>query len=154
MTQNKEQLKKELINFQIRSVDLLGHYLSTPKEPNINIQEFSFDINLERKVDHNLKSLVVITNIDITSISDTSQKLGSVSTACVFTIENFNEVIKMDENKLTHTISNEMMDILNSISISSTRGVMSQIFRGTFLHHATLPILDPKSFTQKPQAQK
>lgn len=154
MTQDKSQLKKELINFQIRSVDLLGNYLSIPKEPNINIQEFSFDINLERKVDHNLKSLVVITNIDITSISDTSNKLGSVSTATVFTIENFNEVIKMDENKLTHHISDAMMDILNSISISSTRGVMSQIFRGTFLHHAVLPILDPKAFTQKPQAQK
>lgn len=154
MTQNKEQLKKELINFQIRSVDLLGSYLSTPKEPNLNLQEFSFDINLERKVDHNLKSLIVITNVDITPLSDTSQKLGNVSTACVFTIENFHEVIKMDENKLTHTISDAMMDILNSISISSTRGVMSQIFRGTFLHHAVLPILDPKAFSPKPQANK
>src|SRR5687768_308164 len=117
MTQNKEQLKKELINFQIRSVDLLGSYLSIPKEPNLTFQEFSFDINIERKVDHNLKTLVVISNINITSTSNTSEKLGSVSTACVFAILNFDEVIKMDENKLTHSISDAMMDILNSISI-------------------------------------
>jgi hypothetical protein len=154
MTQNKEHLKKELINFQIRSVDLLGSYLSIPKESNPPIQDFSFDINLERKVDHNLKSLVVITNINISTTSNISEKLGSVSTACVFTIHNFDEVIKMDENKLTHSISDGMMDILNSISMSSTRGVMSQIFRGTFLHHAILPIVDPKSFNQKSREQK
>jgi hypothetical protein len=153
MTQNKEQLKKELINFQIRSVDLLGSYLSVPNEANLKILDFSFDINLERKVDHNLKSLVVITNINITSTNNASEKLGSVSTACVFTIHNFDEVIKMGENKLTHTISDAMMDILNSISMSSTRGAMSQIFRGTFLHHAILPIVDPKSFTQKSREQ-
>ncbi len=148
MTQDREKIKKELINFQIRSVDLLGSYLSTPKDLEINVQEFSFDINLEQKVDHNLKSLVVITNIDVTSINDTSKKLGSVSTACVFTIENFNDVIKMDDKKLSHTISDAMMEILNSISISSTRGAMSQLFRGTYLHHAILPIVDPKSFTK------
>src|SRR5690606_18524718 len=101
MPQNQEQLKKELINFQIRSVDLLSSYLSTPKD-NLNIQDFSFDINLERKVDHNIKSLIVITNINISSLSNVSEKLGSVSTACVFTIHNFEEVIKMDESNVTH----------------------------------------------------
>lgn len=34
----------------------------------------------------------------------------------------------------------------NSISISTMRGLMFAQFKGTFLHNAILPIIDPGSF--------
>ena len=51
-------------------------------------------------------------------------------------------------NKLLDWISiSEPLDIfistLNSISISTTRGMMFSAFRGTFLHNAILPLIDP-----------
>jgi hypothetical protein len=36
--------------------------------------------------------------------------------------------------------------MLNRISISTTRGAMFSTFKGTFLHAAILPIVDPKNF--------
>ena len=41
----------------------------------------------------------------------------------------------------------EFMVAINSISISTLRGIMFSLFRGTFLHKAVLPVVDPKSFT-------
>lgn len=37
---------------------------------------------------------------------------------------------------------------LNSISISTLRGIIYSEFRGTFLQNATLPIIDPKVYTK------
>lgn len=149
----EQEIKNELINFQIRAVDLLGSYLYTPKDVTVAEQNFSFNLDIEQKVDNNQKAIIVITNIDISSTSDLNKKLGSISTACVFTITNFNEVIKIDQQKLKHSISDKVIEILNSISISSTRGVMSQVFRGTFLHHAILPVLDPKAFNKSAKGE-
>ena len=148
----QEAIKKELIKFQIRAVDLLNSSLQLPKEEIIDQSNFNFNVNLEQKIDHNLKSFIVITTVDITSAKNITEKLGSISTACLYTIENFDELIKADSKQ--PDISDDVLDILNSISISSTRGVMSQVFRGTFLHNAILPIVDPKAFKKSNQNQQ
>ena len=38
---------------------------------------------------------------------------------------------------------------INSISISTIRGIMFSTFKGTYLHNAFLPIIDPKSFNSE-----
>jgi uncharacterized protein YbbC (DUF1343 family) len=43
--------------------------------------------------------------------------------------------------------------MLNSISLSTTRGAMFSTFKGTFLHGAVLPIIDPKQFQALDQKQ-
>lgn len=146
--QEQEALRKEILNFQIRSVELLDSSLSTPKEATNIETNFIFNVNLEQKIDQAQKALIVITHVDVAAEANQQKKLGSISTACLFSIENFHEIIKVDDKNLTHKISDSMMEIVNSISISSTRGAMSQIFRGTYLHHAILPIVDPKAFTK------
>ena len=47
------------------------------------------------------------------------------------------------------TMPGALAEILNSISISTTRGVMYAAFRGTFLQHAILPIVDPRQLVQE-----
>ena len=135
---------EDSIKFQIKSVDLLGSNLqlpgtSLPVNPN-----FSFSITVEQKLDFNKRSLIVIINVDISTAENLDFKLGSASVGCLFSIENFDEVVKMDKNKQAN-IPKGVIDLLNSIAISTTRGVLSQVFKGTFLHHAILPIIDPKS---------
>jgi hypothetical protein len=71
------------------------------------------------------------------------EMIGKYVACCSFVIENFEEiVVKNQFNKLE--VPENVIDTLNSISISTIRGLMFGAFKGTFLHHAILPIIDPK----------
>ncbi|MGQ0826955.1 MAG: hypothetical protein ACT4ON_01040 [Bacteroidota bacterium] len=147
MTKEKT-LKENLINFQIKAVDLISSHIQPPTTPFSTHPNFNFNIAVEQKLDHNNKSLIVLTNIDIATAENLDFKLASATVACLFAIENYEDVVKIDKNK--HVIINpEVLDILNSISISTTRGVMSQVFKGTFLHNAILPVIDPKALKKE-----
>lgn len=130
------------LKFQIKAVELLNSHLQPTAESLPINQVYSFNIALEQKLEPTSNSLIVITNVDISAIEKLDLKLASASVACVFVVENFSEVVKFDKNKKV-TIAQNIIDMLNSISISTTRGVLSQIIKGTFLHHAVLPIIDP-----------
>jgi hypothetical protein len=46
-------------------------------------------------------------------------------------------------------INEAFAETLNSISISTTRGVMFSELKGTILHHAFLPIIDVKALQKQ-----
>ncbi len=56
-----------------------------------------------------------------------------------------NGVVQKDSNGLTMIIPDSLSEILNSVSISTTRGVMHSTLKGTFLNNAILPIIDTKA---------
>ncbi len=131
-------------HFHVKSVELLKHNFAVPDKPIENSGSFNFNVGVEQKLDFTNKLFIVILHVDISSTKELDFILASASVACVYGIERFNEVIRMNtsgkpniDETITHT--------LNSISISTTRGVLSQLFKGTYLHHAILPVVDPKS---------
>ncbi|MBL0073688.1 MAG: hypothetical protein IPP34_18540 [Bacteroidetes bacterium] len=69
---------------------------------------------------------------------------GALSVSCIFEILNFEDVIKVEADGKVN-IPPRLIETLNIISISTTRGVMFSTFKGT-LHGAVLPIIDPKQF--------
>ena len=140
----QKEIKDTLINFQIKAVDLLSSSVQAPKIMFTEQQSFNFNISVEQKLDANNKCLIVIVHIEITVAQDLDYKLATASVACVFGIENYNDVVKMENNQ--PTINPGITDVLNSISLSTTRGVLSQLLRGTYLHQAVLPVIDPKTF--------
>jgi len=148
MAKDKKEENK-IFNFQIKSIELIKQNFALPVKQIEAITNFNFNIGLEQKLDHVNKLIIVITHIDIFKTEDLDLKLGSASVACVFTIEKYEEVVQIDKKGITH-IEEYITQTLNSISISTTRGVLSQLFRGTFLHNAILPIVNPKSFKTAP----
>lgn len=140
----KKKVIKQSINFQIRAVELLNSHLQPTTKPFPVNQIFRFNIALEQKLNSNNKSLVVVTNVDISTNENLDFKLASASVACIYAVENFDEVVKIGKNKHID-IDQSFVDTLNSISISTTRGVLSQIFKGTVLHNAILPVIIPNS---------
>jgi hypothetical protein len=137
--------KKDLnVEMQIRAIELLNGSLQLPADPNTAVTTFNFNISIESKADAPNKLVFVIVHVEIKN-DDHSIVLGALSVSCIFEIVNFDEVIKIDENgKLD--IPQRLIETLNIISISTTRGVMFSTFRGTFLHGAVLPIIDPNQF--------
>jgi hypothetical protein len=86
----------------------------------------------------------VIVHVEIKN-DDHSVVLGSLSVSCIFEILNFEDVIKVEADGKVN-IPQRLIETLNIISVSTTRGVMFSTFKGTFLHGAVLPIIDPKQF--------
>jgi hypothetical protein len=139
------KLEHKTFSFGIRSVELLKHSFAVPNNPIDNFTNFNFNIGVEQKLDHTNKLFIVILNIDVTSVEDIGTKLGSASIACIYDVENFDRIVNIDKSGKPN-IDETITQTLNSISISTSRGVLSQLFKGTFLHNAILPIIDPKTF--------
>jgi hypothetical protein len=137
------------IDLQLKSIELLKGSINLPSVPEVSLNNFNFNISLESKADATNKFLFVIVSVEIRS-EDQNHILGSLAVSCIYSIVNFDEVVKIEaDGKLD--IPQPLVEILNSISISTARGVMFSTFKGTFLHNAFLPIVDPRSFQQVEQ---
>ncbi len=143
---SKIENKDFTVDLQLKSIELLKGSISLPSVPEVSLNNFNFNISLESKADATNKFLFVIVSVEIRS-EDQNHILGSLAVSCIYNVVNFDEVVKIEaDGKLD--IPQPLVEILNSISISTTRGVMFSTFKGTFLHNAFLPIVDPRSFQQ------
>ena len=130
------------VEMQIKAIELLNSSLQLPAVPNITVTTFNFNISIESKADASNNLIYVIVHIEIKN-DDHSLVLGALSVSCIYEIANFEDIIKIEENGRLEMPA-QLIEMLNSISISTTRGVMFSTFKGTFLHGAVLPIIDPK----------
>ncbi|MFN8310776.1 MAG: hypothetical protein U0T73_12505 [Chitinophagales bacterium] len=136
------------VEMQIRGIELLNGSLNLPASPTTPLTNFNFNINIESRADVANKLVFVIVHIDIKN-EDHSYILGALSVSCIFEIVNFEDVIKIESDG-QFNIPQGLIETLNSISISTARGVMFSTFKGTFLHGAVLPVIDPKQFSMTP----
>lgn len=132
------------VELQIKAIELLNSSIELPANPNKPMTNFNFNIGIENRVDVTNKLIFVIVHIEVKN-EDQSIVLGNLSVSCIFKIVNFSDIIKIEIDGKVN-IPQKLVETLNSISISTTRGVMFSTFRGTFLHGAVLPIIDPKQF--------
>lgn len=132
------------VEMQIRSIELLNGSLNLPANPNTQVTNFNFNISIESRADAVNKLVFVIVHVEIKN-DDLSVVLGELSVSCIFEIANFEDVIKLEADGKVN-IPQSLIETFNIISISTTRGVMFSTFKGTFLHGAVLPIIDPKQF--------
>jgi hypothetical protein len=135
--------EKQDINWQIRAIELLDYSLSYPSENLGDTLTYQFDVNIEHKLKIEDNLLLVITSINIYH-NGKKTSLGQFKSSCVFSIENLNSFIEEKSGHLN--LPEQFITTLNSVSISTTRGLMFSQFRGTFLHNAILPIVDPTKF--------
>jgi len=132
------------VELQLKTIELLNGTLQLPVVQNAAITSFNYNINIESRADAANKLVFVIVHVQIKNDNQTNI-LGALSVSCVFEIENFEEMIKTEpDGKLN--IPQPLIDTLNSISISTTRGIMFSTFKGTFLHNAILPVIEHNQF--------
>lgn len=126
-----------LAEVEVKSVLLCSTDLNSES---LKIFEFETSVNVNINDDSDKLSCevqVLIYN------ENKSTVLGSIITNCVFIVKNIESLIsKTSDNTSSAPI--ELLHIVTSISISTTRGVMVGYFKGTSLDKAILPIIDPK----------
>ncbi len=132
--------KKKNVMYSLKGFELLDVMIVYPENPLPQNSKFKFTVNLEHRTNLEKKLVFVITTITII-YEEKSSKLGSIKTSCIFNIDNIEEFTSVKKEKLID-FPDAFINSLNSISISTTRGVMYSKFSGTFLQSAILPLIN------------
>ena len=146
MSGTQKKSVNTLVSFQLKGIELLDFCFNNPKKLIPAQMVFNFDIKLEHKILADNNFIVVVVSIDINN-DKRDIKFGSIMVSCIFEIPELKEYIDPKNN--APKLSEEFLTTINSISISTVRGVMFSQFSGTFLHNAILPVVDPKSFVSQ-----
>jgi hypothetical protein len=133
-------------NFQIKGIEILETSIITPKDKIDGNTVFAFNLQLQHSF--NLEKELIIVNCKVDVLNNvTKDKLGHISVSCLYYVGEIKQYF--NENTNVPNLPNGAIVMLNSISISTIRGVMYGIFRGTFLNGAILPVVDPKMQIKK-----
>lgn len=128
-------------SFRLKNIELLQSSLSAIDYAISMDTIFKFNINIEHLVIINENCIAVKPNVEIfTQKNDFI--LGKLSSSLIFEFENLAGYVVDKEVKLP----SDIIVAINSISISTIRGIMFSTFKGTYLHNAFLPVIDPKAF--------
>lgn len=136
--------KKQKITFQFKGVELLESFIEHPQKQIPEKITYHFNLNVEYRINLDKKFVFVVTTINVSDQEDKDTLFGYITTSCNFEIQNLEDFVQKDKKKVD--FPDDIFHTLNSIAISTTRGVMFSQFKGTFLHNAYLPLIDPKSF--------
>lgn len=133
---------------RMKGVELMKSQIN-PQPANFAAKEFQFTVNVENRIEPVQKVAIIVTSVDVKS--DNNPEIhASLSSACIYGVDNFDEIFKkVGEEK--YDTPDQIMFTLISISLSTLRGILYEQFRGTYLHQAYLPIMDPKMFKANPE---
>ena len=138
--------KKLDMKFQIKGVEVLNIELTQPPKKLPAKVTFNFNVSIKHKINPQKKIVLVLVGVNMFH-ENKENLLGKILVNCVYLIENFDEIVQEKESQKFY-FTKEITDLLNSISISTTRGVMASVFRGTVLHNAILPVINPQDFNK------
>ena len=141
--------QQNTVTYKISAIETLDLEMKHPKQQNIDFNTFHFDLKLQHRINAEKKLVFVITNITIMD-KEKSNQVGYLETSCIFEVENFNDYLSSDNDnnaKFPDTFINE----INSMAISTTRGIMFSEFKGTFLHKAVLPVFQTEQLQRNQQ---
>ncbi|GAB5464882.1 MAG: hypothetical protein Kapaf2KO_03180 [Candidatus Kapaibacteriales bacterium] len=124
---------------QLRNIQVNEFAIVALKEPIPTGQTFNFDINFGYGVQVENSAVTVLTTISVFG-KDKSTVYSRLQTALQFVV-NEPEFAKSDDKGNT-TIGKELAQELNSIALSTTRGILYGHLKGTYLHAAILPVVN------------
>lgn len=127
-----KKIKTVTPTFKIQEINLIDYRLA----PTPFAQPTAFEFDLEIKQLHQPKNALSLITTVLVIKDDSNIICGNLTMCCSFSVENLSEILKDEEHIKTLNL------MLNQITISTARGVLFGLFRGTFLHNAILPVLD------------
>lgn len=144
MAQSQTRIPKA--EFFLKSIDILNSSMDHPADPDTSFENLKFNIGVQSKLDSVTRMISVEVSADVIT-EDAKTHLGAVSVSFLYQMVNFEEVFKLNAHN-EYEMPPGLAADLSVISYSTTRGVMFAIFKGTFLHNAILPLIDPGEFRQ------
>ena len=132
------------LEFRLKNIEQFKSSTDLVETITDNESVFKFNINIEHLFNINENLIAVVPKVEI-CINDSKEVVGSLSASLIFEFTELSKFIVNNEVKLPI----DTFTAINSISISTIRGLMFATFKGTALHNAILPLVDPKGFITK-----
>lgn len=139
-------MAKQDFNFQLQNINVIDIFL---KHPEISLPkecQYNFDINIQHNINDKDKLIIVAPAISI-RINNEEVTYGSFKANFFYQVQNLEDFKDPETNKFE--IPESFITTINSISISTSRGLMFSAFKGTFLHSAILPVVNPGDFKKR-----
>ena len=133
-------MNQDEIKFQIKRIDILEFSFRDPNRFLPENSPFRFDIQIKHHVNLEEENILVNSQYNIYYDND-EDSLGKAAISCVYHIVNIQQFVN-ESGKFV--LPEHLITMFNSISISTCRGVLFTLFRGTPLHSVILPIVDPQ----------
>lgn len=138
-----EKAKKHIdIDFELKGIELGKFAMNSHLQSETTAGSYSFSIDIQLFIKSDVNEIGVGVDVKI-MLDDSKIEAGCVRTICIFSIPSLGEYKKKAQ------LPDHFLDKLSDISVSTTRGIMFSLFKGTFLHKAILPVIDPAKLVQK-----
>ena len=135
-------MEPQNISFKLKNIELIQSNI-TPIDYVLSQDViFKFTINIEHLVNIKDNIIAIKPNIEIFT-EENETILGTLTASLVFEFDNLSAFVIENEIKLPLDI----IIAINSLSISTVRGIMFSTFRGTYLHNAFFPLSIQKHLT-------
>lgn len=140
--QPKKQVEKKddfKLTFNLSGINILKFHYDSAKGITLPLPLYKIQLIIKHGLDSVKKVAMVFVTVIIKNEEETIV-LGSIEVSYTFNIINFDEVIKVEnENAI---MDNRVLHTLNSVAVSTTRGIAFAKFQDTALYNAIMPVYD------------
>ncbi|MFZ5429775.1 MAG: hypothetical protein ACOZDD_06050 [Bacteroidota bacterium] len=136
----------QTINFQLRGIEIAEISIKHPEKQLPVECKFNMDINLQQRIIGKENTIIVTPAITV-KLDDDNFICSTVKVNFIFLVENLDEFRKRDSEEFE--IPEFFNTTINSVSLSTIRGIMYSHYKGTFLHNTILPIVNPGDFKKE-----
>ena len=139
-------MSNDIINFRFVGIELV--FKSVEEMPLNGVgPQFFFDLRVDIKVHAELKLVIPFVTIKIRG-GEEPVELAKIGVSCLFEIEDFENVLLMNEHGL-YVVPPALEATIKPVAVSTARGVMYSEFRGTYLNNAVLPVIYMQSLIEE-----
>ena len=129
-----------LVNFQIDNIEI--NRIAISQQPSkFDPEHYNYNLKVEHRFNLEEEIVAVITTAQI--FTGKKDKLAEIEINVFYKVENLKNFENKKDKKME--LPADFITAINSVSISTLRGVMFSQLRGTYLHNAFLPVINPKS---------
>lgn len=129
-----------IINYALIGMEVVSSRIAEPNELLPLSNSINFFINIEHQ--YNLEEdLLSSFSTFVLNNSDTNETYASIIIKYDFNVENLKTFFNYETKD--PMLPQEFVVVVNSLSISSSRGIIHMLFNGTNLSNFILPIIDP-----------
>lgn len=133
--------KKEVtLGIRLIGINLIEEKLDIKPALVDEIRAFNFSLSAKHVTDNEKNIVTVSTEVTI-SPNESNIVMGYMKVDCSYEVENLKALINKKTGKVK--FPEGFTKVINSISLSTLRGIMFSRFKGTILGGAILPIMDP-----------
>lgn len=134
------------ISFQLKGIEIIDLGINRPESLLPKETQYDMDVNIQHQIIGDEKTIIVTPTVTV-STGKKKISCASIKVSFFYIVANLEEFKKKDSDELE--LPDSFITALNSISLSTTRGIMFANFKGTFLHNAILPIVNPADFKRE-----